>query len=182
MPSAPRMNAMLPRLGELAAGDGRGGDHRADRQVDAAGRDDERHADRQHADDARLAQDVEHVVRGQERVGLEDRADDEQQGDDADERVLLQLRAATQAGQRAVRAAGPRRRVGGAHAISSRTGSESVGATAWRSSSSSVAGAPSTSATTSPSRMTSTRRAQADELGQLGRHDDDAEAGARPGR
>ena len=43
------------------------GDHRPDRQVDAPRRDHERHADRQHADDARLAQDVEHVVRGQER-------------------------------------------------------------------------------------------------------------------
>ena len=36
MPIAPRMNATLPGVGEQAAGDAGGGDHRADREVDAA--------------------------------------------------------------------------------------------------------------------------------------------------
>ena len=48
----------------------------------------------QHADDARLGEDRPEVVDRGERVGLEDRADDDERDDHADERVLLQLGAA----------------------------------------------------------------------------------------
>ena len=71
------------------AEDARGRDHRADRQVDAGRCDHEGHADREHADDARLGQHVAHVVPGRERLGLQDRPGDEEQDDDAGERVFL---------------------------------------------------------------------------------------------
>ena len=67
------------------------GHHRADREVDPGRRDHERHPDREHADDARLGEHVADVVPGRERLGLEDRADDEEQDDHDRERVLLQL-------------------------------------------------------------------------------------------
>ena len=53
---------------------------------------------------------------------------------------------------------------------SSTRSAESVGATAWRSSSRSVAAAPSTSKTISPSRITRIARADAHELGELRGH------------
>ena len=150
------MNASAARVGELPAGDAGRGDHRADREVDAAGGDDERHADRQDADDAGLAQDVEHVVLGQERVGLEDRARDQQHDDDADERVLLQLDPAApngSGGEPAVLAG-----LGGSgHGVSSRSAELGVGDGVARAARPRSRLAPSSSATSSPSRMTRIR-------------------------
>ena len=149
----PEQEREASRVGELATGDRGGGHHRADRQVDAGGGDHERHADRQHADHRALAQDVEDVVRGREHVRLEDRAGDQQQDHDADERVLLQLEGAVGQAEREPPAGGG---VGdGGHRISS--GTDSGWVTAWRSSSNSVASSPGTSATSSPSRMTRMR-------------------------
>ena len=50
-------------------------DHRADRQIDAAGQDDERHADRDDADDHRLVEQIEQIV-GLEEIGREQRQRD----------------------------------------------------------------------------------------------------------
>ena len=113
-------------------------DDRADRQVDACRCDHEGHADCEHADDARLGQHVADVVHRRERVGLQDRADDEQQHDDDGERVLLQLERLHPAGERGA-PAGLGRLSGRGHTTSSARTGASVGATAWRRSSRSVA-------------------------------------------
>ena len=161
------MNAQRPGVDHQPAGDAGGGDDRADRQVDARGGDHERHPDGQHADDARLGEHRPHVVGGGERVGLEDRADDEQHDDHDDERVLLQLarpsaatacpraRAWPRRWCRSPSASSPRRFVADPVAPASPSAacpaSRGAGPRArWRR-------APSSSATSSPSRMTRIR-------------------------
>ena len=140
-----------------------------------AGRDHERHADREHADDASLAQHVEDVVLGRERVGLRgSRRDDQQQDDDADERVLLQLDPVPDSPNGEPPAGVPRGRwssdllrqtgcVGGRDGVAQQL---ELGR----------APRPSTSATSSPSRMTRMRVQMPDQLLELGRHDEDAHA------
>ena len=67
---------------------------------------------------------------------------------------------------------------GRVHSTSSASTGASVGATAWRSSSRSVASFPSTSATISPSRMIRMRVQMPDQLLELGRDHEDAQPGA----
>ena len=157
-----------PVVDQQPAGHPGGGDDRPDRQVDAGGGDHEGHPDRQHAHDAGLGEHGPDVVGGEERVGLQDGADDEQHDDDDDERVLLQPHRRGQgsrptAARRrsrhrrrdsvAIRLPPPLRRIPVAPAVTICC----VPGMAWRSTSSSVASAPSSSATSSPSRMTRIR-------------------------
>lgn len=74
----------------LLGGDGGGphrgeGDDRADRQVDAAGDDDEGHADGDDADDGRLGEDQLEVAGVQELVRLGEAADQDQYGEHAEQ-------------------------------------------------------------------------------------------------
>ena len=167
------MNARLPGVGELAAGDRRRGDHRADRQVDAAGGDHERHPDRQHADDAAWRRTLSRLSEVRNASPSRIGAGDQQHHDDADERVLLQLDAAARQPERERAARGVGRC---AHAASSGDGRRArsarrrgAGARARSRS------APSTSATSRPSRMTRIARAQPGQLRELGRDHHDAE-------
>ena len=138
-----------------------------------AGGDHERHADREDADDARLREHVADVVPGRERVRLEDRAGDEQERRRRSPARTPGARAPPHARRATDRRCGRWRLT----ATSSARSGASVGATAWRSSSCSVALAPSTSATISPSRMTRMRVQMPDELLELGRDDEHAEPG-----
>ena len=143
------------------------GDHRADREVDARGRDDEGHADREHPDDAGLGQHVADVVPGREGLRLEDRAGDEEGDDDERQRVLLELERAEAGAQRS-----PRRSCDLLDQIG-----VAVGATAWRAARARSRSAPSTSATSSPSRMTRTRLQMPGQLLELRGDDEHADAG-----
>ncbi len=65
-------------------------DHRADRQVDAAGKDDEGRADRGDDDEGVVGEDVAEDQRRQEIV-VEEPADDEQRDEDRDRRQKRQV-------------------------------------------------------------------------------------------
>ena len=66
-------------------------DHRADREVDAAADDDERHADRAEPDDDRLRRDRLEVVDGEERLGLERREERRRPATSPSERPASEL-------------------------------------------------------------------------------------------
>ena len=152
-------------------------DHRADREVDARGRDDERHADGEHADHARLGEHVADVVPGRERVRLEDRARRRRAGRRRRPSAYSwSSRPDRSAAATARPAAGGR--ASACHATSSARTGASIGRDGVAQQLLLGGGRRRRPRPTiSPSRMTRIARADADELLELGRDDEHAEPG-----
>ena len=161
---------------------GRRRQHRADRQVDAAGGDDERHAHGDDAGHAGLGEDGEQVVAGEERVAVGDGAGDRAAGRPRRRAAPppaggCGARRGAHGGRRARRGAvaGPpvarRRRWCRLIGVSCRP--RGSWGRAWASTSASVASVASSDRGGPAVGQHEDAVAQADELGQLGRHEHD---------